>query len=122
MPKMPNMGLADGNLSRRFSNLSKEEQDTIKAGRPGEINAETIRELSKDDREELKNKITEAEGRDAQKKQAEANAKREGEIQSVKDKGMGDDELEGGNRLIFIGTGSGGSGADFNKNLTAMIY
>ena len=121
MPKMPNMGVLDGNLASRFSKLSEKEQATIKVDRPGEINAETIRELSKDDREELKNKITEAEGRDAEKKQAEANAKREGEIQSVKDKGMGDDELEGGNRLIFIGTGSGGSsGADFNKNLTAM--
>ena len=120
MPNM-NMGLADGNLSRRFSNLSKEQQDIIKVDRPGEINAETIRELSEDDRKQLKQEITEAEGRDAEKKQKEADAKREGEIQSVKDKGMGDDELEGGNRLIFIGTGSGGSsGADFNKNLTAM--
>ena len=124
MPRMPsrpmNMGLADGNLSRRFSKLSEEEQATIKVDRPGEINAETIRELSEEDRNQLKNEITEAEGRDAEKKQAEANAKRQGEIQSVKDKGMGDDELEGGNRLIFIGTGSGGSDADFNKNLTAM--
>ena len=121
MPKMPNMGVLDGNLASRFSKLSKEEQATIKVDRPGEINAETIGQLSEEDRNQLKNKITEAEGRDAEKKQAEANAKRQGEIQSVKDKGMGDDELEGGNRLIFIGTGSGGSsGADFNKNLTAM--
>jgi hypothetical protein len=119
MPNM-NMGVLDRNLANRFSKLSEEEQATIKVDRPGEINAETIGQLSEEDRNQLKNEITEAEGRDAEKKQAEANAKRQGEIQSVKDKGMGDDELEGGNRLIFIGTGSGGSGADFNKNLTAM--
>ena len=123
MPSMPsrpmNMGLADGNLSRRFSNLSEEEQTTIK-NKFGEINAKNIKALDDDRRGDLKNEITAAEGRDAVKKQAEANAKRQGEIQSVKDKGMGDNELEGGNRLIFIGTGSGGSDADFNKNLTAM--
>lgn len=119
MPNM-NMGVLDRNLANRFSKLSEEEQATIKVDRPGEINAETIGQLSKEERNTLKNEITEAEERDAEKKQAEANAKRQGEIQSVKDKGMGDNELEGGNRLIFIGTGSGGSDADFNKNLTAM--
>lgn len=120
MPSMPNMGLADANLSRRFSNLSEGAKTTIK-GTFGDINAKNIDKLDATKRDDLKTAITTAENTDALKKQADANAKREVEIQSVKDKGMGDDELEGGNRLIFIGTGSGGSsGADFNKNLTAM--
>lgn len=120
MPSMPNMGVLDGNLASRFSKLSEGEKNKI-IGTYGEINAETIRKLSKDAREQLKAAITAGSMTDADTKQAEADAKRQGEIQSVKDKGMGDDELEGGNRLIFIGTGSGGSsGADFNKNLTAM--
>jgi hypothetical protein len=111
-----NMGLADGNLASRFSNLSKAKQAEVKNAIKftGKINTETIGNLDPTVRNTLKEKIGEVE-------QEEANAKRQGEIQSVKDKGMGDDELEGGNRLIFIGTGSGGSsGADFNKNLTAM--
>ena len=120
MPSMPNMGLADANLSRRFSNLSEGAKTTIK-GTFGDINAKNIDKLDATKRDDLKTAITDAENTDALKKQADANAKREVEIKSVKDKGMGDDELEGGNRLIFIGTGSGGSsGADFNKNLTAM--
>ena len=113
------MGLADGNLSRRFSNLSQGEKNNIEDNF-GEINAKNIKELDDNRRGDLKKEITEAEGRDAEEKKKEADAKRQGEIQSVKDKGMGDDELEGGNRLIFIGTGGGGSSSDFNKNLTAM--
>ena len=111
--EVPNLGMMDGNLSRRFSNLSKGEKNKI-IGTYGEINAKNIDKLGDTRRGELKRAIDTAE-------KEEADAKRQDEIQSVKDKGMGDDELEGGNRLIFIGTGSGGSsGADFNKNLTAM--
>ena len=118
--RAPNLGLADGNLSRRFSNLSDGEKNKI-IGTYGEINAKNIKELDDNKRGDLKTAIDTAEKADAENKQKEAEAKRQGEIQSVKDKGMGDDELEGGNILIFIGTGSGGSsGADFNKNLTAM--
>lgn len=120
MPNM-NMGVLDGNLASRFSKLSEKEQAIVSVDQPGGINAETIGKLDSEDRKKLKTAITEAEARDAVKKQEEADAKRQGEIQTVKDQGMGEDELEGGNRLIFIGTGSGGSsGADFNKNLTAM--
>ena len=119
IPSVPNLGMMDRNLSRRFSNLREGEKTTIK-NNFGEINAKNIDKLDATNRGELKTAIDTAEGRDADKKQTEADAKRQGEIQSVKDKGMGDNELEGGNRLIFIGTGSGGSDADFNKNLTAM--
>ena len=118
--EVPNLGMMDGNLSRRFSNLSEGEKNKI-IGTYGEINAKNIDKLGDTKRGQLKTAITTAEEADADNKKAEAKVKREGEIQSAKDKGMGDDELEGGNRLIFIGTGSGGSsGADFNKNLTAM--
>jgi hypothetical protein len=120
IPSVPNLGMMDGNLSRRFSNLSDGEKNKI-IGTYGEINAKNINRLDDNRRGDLKTAIDTAEKADAENKQKETKVKREGEIKSVKDKGMGDDELEGGNRLIFIGTGSGGSsGADFNKNLTAM--
>lgn len=114
-----NFGLQDKNLSRRFGNLSEEQKNIIKADR-GEINAANIGNLTPDDRKKLKDAIDQAEKDDTNTKQGEAEAKHQGEIQSVKDKGIENDELEGANRLIFIGTGSGGSGSDFNKNLTKM--
>jgi len=122
IPSIHNMGMKDGNLSRRFSSLSKEEQGTFNDSYPDGINAKTIGELNETQRGDLKTAITNAEARDAEKKKQETEAKREGEIQAVKNQGMGDDELDGQNRLIFIGTGSGGSSdrKQYNRNLIDM--
>lgn len=122
VPSIPSMGVADKNLSRRFANLSEDKKATINLSYPDGINAGTIGKLDSETRNTLKTAIDTAEKKNADAKQIKKEEDRTVAIQSVKDKGMGDDELVGENRLIFIGTGSGGSSDrnQYNKNLIDM--
>ena len=123
IPSIPNTGLGDKNLSRRFGKLSEASQYVIKNNlKVNEINSKNIGELDETKRKELKVQLTAQETKEATAKSNETKAAADKVVTDTKDQGMGEDELEGNHRLIFIGTGSGGSPDrnQYDKNLIDM--
>jgi len=117
IPSIPNTGLGDKNLSRRFGNLNEDSKATIKKNlKVDEINSENIGNLDETKRKDLKVQLTAQETK-------ETKAAADKVVTDTKGQGMGDDELGAGQyTLVFIGTGSGGSPDrnQYDKNLIDM--
>jgi hypothetical protein len=98
-----NMGMADGNLSSQFQKLTPDEQETIKNtyNKGHDITAAVIGTMDKEKRAKLKDAILK--GKTLKSEAADK------VVGDVKAQGMEDGELEGDNKLVFIGAGKGGS-------------
>jgi hypothetical protein len=123
-----NLGIGDKNLSRRFQKLNDKKtiNDVF-----GEIDSGKIGEMDDITRTKLKTAIIDLETKEATAKDAEiqevktqksevTEALKAEAVKVVTDQGMEDGELEGDNKLVFIGAGTGGS-SERDKMPTNML-